>query len=334
MRLSLRISGFKVRGRSRGFSSIVGGIFMVLMAFVIASSYFLWTLSQNTIYFAAVRDKNQFEADRLSENMKVNTTSYAVNTNGSVTVLATLQNTGASSIQLKTVWVYVSNSTWTNYNFSALSNTNVQSGTNFTLSAVLSVSGVNATASYNFASWLITARGNVVTLQQTTLTNNVIVSQVAQGIGSIAFNFEQFWHYDFSGTPAQGTTLPSASRMNYTISESNYTVYHVALTDLDPLGQNIVLNGNSSIYIIGQHSETVKYATWNLVNVTNNKIYPSSGVQYNLLYGVPSELYFSGAIGSSIDPNNPYPLNILLCGTKGNNDYGQNIPFVSIYLVP
>jgi len=69
------------------------------------------------------------------------------------------------------------------------------------------------------------------------------------------------------------------------------------------------------------------------VNVTNNKIYPTSGVRYNLSYGVLTELYFSGAI-SSIDYNNAYPLNILLCGTKGNNDYGQNIPFVSIYLVP
>lgn len=104
------------------------------------------------------------------------------------------------------------------------------------------------------------------------------------------------------------------------------------LTDLDPLGENIVLNGNSSIYIIGQHASTVKYATWDLVNVTDHKIYPNSGVQYNLQFGVPTELYFSNTI-SSIDTGYLYPLNILLSGMKGNNDYGQNIPFVSIFLI-
>ena len=171
-------------------------------------------------------------------------------------------------------------------------------------------------------------------LQKSTISNNnIIVAQTAQGIGSISFSFEQFWHYEFSGTPAQGTPLPSASPQNYTISEGTYTVYNVVLTDLDPLGENIVLNGNSSIYIIGQHAGTVKYATWDLVNVTNHKIYPNSSVQYNLQFGVPTELYFSNTI-SSIDTGHLYPLNILLSGMKGNNDYGQNVPFVSIYLVP
>jgi hypothetical protein len=70
-----------------------------------------------------------------------------------------------------------------------------------------------------------------------------------------------FWHYEFSGTPAQGTSLPSRSPKNYITSEGKYTVYHVMLTDLGPFGKNIVLNGNSSINIIGQHSGTVKYAT-------------------------------------------------------------------------
>jgi hypothetical protein len=209
----------------------------------------------------------------------------------------------------------------------------VQPGNVSSLNMNLTIAGLNFAYSYNYASWLVTSKGNTVALHTRSMTNNVIVAQVAQGIGSIAFKFGKFWHYEFSGTPAQGTALPSASPMNYTISESKYTVYHVTVSDMDPGGQNIVLNGNSSIYIIGQHSGTVKYATWNLVNVTNNKIYTSSNVVASLSFLAPIDLYFASAI-SNIDANNAYPPNILFCGTKGSNDFGQNIPFVSIYLIP
>jgi hypothetical protein len=326
----------KRSGRSRagtkGFSSIVGAVFMVLIMGVLAYSYFIFTLSENTVYNDAVRQKNQLDLNRMSERATVSNTTYSVNSNSNVTVIAQIQNTGPSSIQFITIWIYVSNSTWTNYNFSKLTNASVQGGGVFPLNVNMSVSGVNSVAAYTFASWLVTARGNVVPLQQIIVSaNNIIVAQVAQGIGSISFNFDQFWHYDFSSTPAEGTVLPSANPLNYTVSESKYTVYHVMLMDLDPNGQNIVLNGNSSIYIIGQHSGTVKYATWNLVNVTNNKIYPSSNARNTLMYRVATELYFAGMI-SSIDTDNAYPLNILLMGTKGASDYGQNIPFVSIYL--
>ena len=326
-----RMRSSRSRG-TRGFSSIVGAIFMVLIMWVLASSYFVYTLSQNTTYNSAVGQMNQLDVNRMSESVNVLSTAYSVNANGNVTVAAQIQNTGPFSIQFMTVWIYVSNSTWTNYKFSNLTNASVQGGSIFTLNVNLDVSGVNSNASYTFASWLITTRGNVVALLQRTMTNNVIVAQVSQGIGSIAFDFEQFWHYEFSvWQPAQGTALPSPSPLNYTVDSSKYTLYHVVLTDFDLLGYNIILNGNSSIYIIGQHSGTVKYATWNLVNVTGNKIYPTSPVQYFLPHGVPTELYFGGSI-SGVDQNNVYPLNILLFGTKGPKDYGQNIPFVSIWL--
>jgi len=341
MRLSLRISRFKVRGRSRGFSSIVGGIFMVLMAFVIASSYFLWTLSQNTIYFAAVRDKNQFEADRLSENMQVNTTSYAVNTNGSVTVLATLQNTGASSIQLKTVWVYVSNSTWTNYNFSTLSNTNVQGGTVFSLSAVLNVSGVNATGSYNFASWLMTAKGNVVTLQQMTLTNNIVVSQTTQGIGVLMMDFQNFTYYNVTGSN-QLTPFPNGAS-GYVVSSSSVGIaFRVILTNLDQQQRPINLSSDSVFFSIFPTSpQQVRGSYWYIVNVNGSGVISSTYTSVILSYNVPVAVYFaskyaivSGQLFVATVPQftGTSPVNLALIGQLGSNSFGQNIPFVSIYI--
>lgn len=321
------------RMNSRGFSSIVGAIFMMLIVWSLASSYFWFTLSQNTTYNNTVRQMNQLDLSRMSETAQASNITYNINTNNIVNVTGQIQNIGSSSINFTTIWTCATNGTWTGYNFTRL-NVVVPCGSTYSLNQLFTINGLVTTSSYHVTSWLITTRGNTVPLpKQPAMTNNVIVAQVSQGIGSIALNFEQFWHYEFSVTPAQGTSLPSASPKNYTISASKYTVYHVVLTDLDPLRQNIVLDGNSSIYIVGQHSNTVKYATWDLVTVTSNKIYPSSDVQYTLQFGVPTELYFSGTI-SGIDENNLYPLNILLFGKKGNNDYGQNIPFVSIYLVP
>ncbi len=340
--LSLRISRFKVKGRSRGFSSIVGAIFMVLMAFVIASSYFFWTLSQNTIYFAAVRDKNQFEADRLSENMKVNTTSYTVNTNNSVTVLATLQNTGASSVQLKTVWVDVSNSTWKSYNFSALSNTNVQSGAFFSLSAVLSLSGVNATGSYDFASWLMTAKGNVVTLQQMTLMNNLVISQTTQGIGALMMDFQNFTCYNVTGGN-QLTPFPNGASGYVVSSGGGNIVFRVILTDLDQQQRAINLSSNSVFFsIFPTTPQQVRGSYWYIVNVNGTGWVSSTYTPVILPYNVPVAVYFASdhaiVSGQPFTPAPPRftgtsPVNLALIGQLGSSSFGQNIPFVSILIM-
>ena len=324
----------KFRADRKGFSSIIGAIFMVIIVWILASGYFIYTLAENTVYNDALRGRNQFESDALSENVRVTNTTYWIYADYKVNVSASIINMGPLSVQLPTLWAYASNATYAGYNFTTLSNLNVQGGAISQLSANVTVAGLLPTGAYSLASWLVTGRGNVVPLQKMALVSNLPVAGTAQGIGSIAFDFAQFWHYDFVGTPSQGAVLPSPSRKNYTISSGNYTVHHVSLTDLDLLGHDIVLEGNSSIYIIGQHSGTVKYDLWSLVNVTNGKIYPSSVAKYSLQYGVKTEIYFAGSLSGQIDTNNLYPLNIDLSGTKGNNDYGQNIPFVAIYLVP
>jgi flagellin-like protein len=70
----------------KGFSSIVGAIFMVLIVWVLASSYFFWTLSENTRYNDAIREKNQLESNVLSENVRITNTTYVVNGNDNVQI--------------------------------------------------------------------------------------------------------------------------------------------------------------------------------------------------------------------------------------------------------
>ena len=50
-----------------------------------------------------------------------------------------------------------------------------------------------------------------------------------------------------------------------------------------------------------------------------------------LEYGVPTLVYFGPSAASQL-AGNPAACNILLYGTIGAEDYGQNIPFISVFL--
>jgi len=49
--------------------------------------------------------------------------------------------------------------------------------------------------SYDFASWLITARGNVVALQKQ-VSSNIIHSETTRGICAMSMNFQNFIDYN------------------------------------------------------------------------------------------------------------------------------------------
>jgi FlaG/FlaF family flagellin (archaellin) len=324
----------KFKRNRRGVSSIVGAIFMIIIIWIIASSYFFFTLSQNTAYNTAVKAVSQESIDRISESITVISANYTINANDNVTINAQLQNTGPAAVEFVTIWAYANNNTWANYNYINFS-LSIRGGETLSpFSATVPVSGVKLGNDYDVTSWLITTRGNTISLpEEQALTNNIIVAKVSEGIGSVAFDFEQFYHYAFSSMPAEGTVLPSASPNNYTLSESKYNVLHVTVTNYDLFEDTIVLDGNSSIYIVGEHSGTVKWGKFVLVNVEGGRIYPTSAISVTLEFGESVDLYFAATI-AGLDTNSVYPLNILLYGTKGDNQYGQNIPFTSVYWAP
>ena len=157
---------------------------MVLIATTLFSSYFVWTLSQNTVYNDAIRQINQVDSNHLSESVTVQNTTYNVGSGNLVSVAAQVQNQGSLSIQFVTLWVRISNGAWSSYNFTSPLNMSVPAGAPYQFNVSICVPGAIAGQGYSFASWLITARGNVVALLQArTFTNNIVVAQTAQGIG-------------------------------------------------------------------------------------------------------------------------------------------------------
>jgi len=316
---------------SKGFSSIVGAIFAVLVMISLISTVFVWSLSQNTLYNNTATQTRQADLDRSNEKTVVLNTTYTPYNNSNVNVYAQIQNIGSSSIQFITVWLYVSNSTpWTNYNFSSLANASVQGGSIFTLNVNLTATGVNPNSTYSISSWLITARGNTVALQQKIFSSTVIISsQVTQGIGSIAMDFKQFNHYDFTSNPANGTTLPSPTK-SFSLSSSNYSILALLLTNYDSSGEAINLTGSSYIWAITAQASTLKGNSWSILKVANGKIITAPPFSSQLLpYKQPTWVYF-GPTQPSWLKDNVVPVNILLFGNIGSDDFGQNIPFVAL----
>lgn len=333
----------KLIANSRGFSSIVGAVFAVLVMMSLISTVFVWSLSQNTLYNNSVTQTRQADLDRSNENVQVSNIAYTAYDNGSVTVSAQINNTGPNSVQFITVWIHVYNSSWTNYNFSNQlpQNPNVQGGTTYALNINLNVSGVKSTGTYTFASWLITTRGNSVALQQTTMTNNIVVSQTTQGIGALMMDFQNFTYYNVTGNQLAG--FPNGASGYVVSSGGGNLAFRVILTNLDQQQRAITLFSNSVFFsIFPTTPQQVRGSYWYIANVNGTGYISSAYTSITLPFNVPVAVYF--ASDHAIVAGQPFagapaiftgtsPVNLALIGQLGGASFGQNIPFVSILIL-
>jgi len=345
IRLPLRKRFRKLTANSKGFSSVIGTTFMVLVMMFLSTSVFLWTLSQNTLYNEAIREKNQLESDVLSENVQITNTTYVVTGNNRVQILAAITNPSSLSVQFTTLWVYASNATYTGYNFTKLSNVNVQGGAYLSRSFDMIVKGLRSTGAYSFASWLITGRGNVVPLQKSTLSN-IVIAQTTQGIGALMMDFPNFIYYNVSqsGPPYVLKGYPTGASGYYVQGAKGppkgQFAFRVVITNLDQNQRNITLAAGSVLFSIFPTSTSAFQGTaWYIVNVNGTGAISNSYKPITLVYYVATSLYFASSEPGTYSPfaqatfTGTCPVNLALIGTIGGTPFGQNIPFVSINIV-
>ncbi|TET28828.1 MAG: hypothetical protein E3J73_00285, partial [Candidatus Bathyarchaeum sp.] len=68
----------RFRRCSKGVSTVIGTIFLVLIALTVATNVFLWTFTQNANYNQAVKESSQMDADLSSERIVAYNTVYSV----------------------------------------------------------------------------------------------------------------------------------------------------------------------------------------------------------------------------------------------------------------
>jgi archaellum component FlaF (FlaF/FlaG flagellin family) len=321
----------KLMANSKGFSSVIGTTFMVLVMIFLGTSVFLWTLSQNTLYNEAVRTGSQEEADRRNEGVVTLGGNYSVS-GDDVTVLVVLKNAGSVTAQLINLWVLDTNQS--KYDNKPL-NLNLRPGDIEPDTFTVTIPGANA--NNTFVSWFVTARGNTVPLEKE-LEAGVIVAQVAQGIGYLAMDFDKFKYYEYASDYGL-KDFPTGSG-GYSVPTAEQVVFGVKLTNYDPSGgkRSLTLNSHSLIWM---YFPTIgKQVNWHIVNVDANGTIQPTYSAITLAYQETTTVYFASKIDGSFSGTNdkvkpgsggPAAINLLLLGTIGSDEYGQNIPFVSVY---
>jgi len=352
--LLIRKSIRKLSSNKGGFSSIVGAIFAVLVIISITSGIFVWSINQNTNYNNAVRQSTQADIDRLNEQALANITAYRIN-NNVVGVKGSLQNAGPLAVTVETLWVV--DTTSNQFNFSSV-NLTLNAGSQRTVSgSMLNVSLANS-LNDNLICWFITSRGNTISQYSLVLanagnanvtnvyqygntTNNrggdyATYANVSQGIGLIGFDFKGFTIVDSATDFANHSQI--TFRTDYSLRTRHYIVFHAILTNFDPAHSNYVINASSCVYMLFSQLGAVKFGIFPLVSVTNEEgsFFINKAITnptYTLVYEQPKDVYFYGQVDNNISPLGVYPLNIMVFGKLGSNDYGQNVPFVSMNVV-
>jgi hypothetical protein len=333
-------------------SSVVGAMFMILIVGMIASGYFMFTLAQNTTYNDAMRSNNNAEVVRMSESVKVPSAATYTQSGTGVQVSVTLQNDGPIAVQIKTIWAKSSES---NYGFVNL-DLNLPAGKTESINRVVPAISGSIGASNCFA-WIVTARGRTFELYPDhgigpqgpqgntgptggtgptgptgpqgptgSTSYDANTALVSQGIGSISMNFKTFRTY-----LADGSNHLSAESQAYTFSRSQNVAFKLNVTNMDPTG-DIYLKDKSCIWIFSPASGAIKGDVWRIATVSNNIITPlSTGQNVLLAYNVSTTIYFgpTSAGVNSIDAGIT-GVNLILTGTVGSYDYGQNLPFISL----
>jgi len=335
IRLSLRKRSRKLIANSKGFSSVIGTTFMVLVMMFLSTSVFLWTLSQNTLYNEALRARNQEEADRRNENVVALSGNYSVS-GEDVTVKVVLKNAGSVASQIINLWVLDTDPSNRRYANKSL-NLNLNPGVVLDLvtSSWLTVTIPGANANHTFTSWFVTARGNTIPLEK---EQGVIVAQLAQGIGSLALDFYKFRYFEYESA-TKLKNYPNGN-VGFTVPANQYIAFGCSLTNLDPGKQAIVFDPHSLLWVIVPTSDVPHSTWWYIVNVVQDGTINATYSPISLAYGETKMIIFASAndLGLSSFSRQttpkaglPAPVFLLLHGNIGGIAYGQNLPFVSLY---
>ena len=318
-------------GSSRGISSVITTVFLVLTVLVISTNVFLWALTQNAVYNDVVRQRNQQDVDRLMENIIATNTTYFVPSTGKFNVTTDIVNSGSITAQIVTLWVM--DATLQKYNVTDLqaSNLNLNPGNRQTFSKAIRIPGAISTNS--FSAWFVTARGNTVNLA---IVQTVIVSDVAQGIGSMAMEFATFGYYTF----ASSTKLANwpTGIVSFNVPKNEYVAFRANLRNLDPRKLTITLDSHSLFWQPGRSG--VSDNAWFIVNVEADGTIKSTYTPITIAYLETKTIIFASqndlGLGSFSQLKTPNTVTsvaafLLLHGTIGSSPYGQNIPFVSLF---
>jgi hypothetical protein len=339
-----KITNIRSRARNKGFSSVVGAVFMVLIIWVVAAGYLVFTLSQNTAYNEVVRSKNQLEADRLSEHLTASNANYTVAGNV-FTVEAQISNEGPLLVTLKNLWVL--DNALNEFGFNDNINASLGAGSNLVFNEAqndaINVTLSGASSADSFSSWFVTARGNTVPLTwynsglNSGSNNTLNVGNLTQIMGDFIPDYHSVQWANCTGNKVgswnNGWIIPSAGSFNM-IWRINMTYYGNSLITLDrssmlfftPFsGQNPGGKAPPLCYVVAYDPGTSSMQQYD--GHETIATHASGGSPLTLYFGSPDSPDQTGGMSSSDIPGNLMSVTIL---GMSPSDYAQSFPLFAV----
>lgn len=337
-------------GRSKGVSTVIGTVFLILIIFMITTNVLLWSFLKNAEYNRAVMERNEDEAQRSTEKIAVSDVSYNAE-DGSVWVEGIVTNEGPVPVQIKTLWVL--DKTTQKHGYNDMVDINLKTGDtlNFTESKALTVAieGLDDNSSDAFTSWFVTARGNLMPLEeerkwiQYNITN---ITQQSGGypkvvLGALMLDLENFRYFTYASYN-RFDNYPDGIR-GYNAPAATDLAFGCLLTNVDPANRTIVLDSHSLMWFTLPVSDVPHNRWWYIVNVADDGTISSTYSNIVLEHGETELIVFASAADTGDlsflrqdTPKRGVPVSVFLLihGTIGGQPYGQNIPFVSLYIEP
>jgi len=304
---------------------------------MVSTNVLLWTFSQNALYTQAAKDENQKSADRLNENVIASNGNYSVSEDYKVTVKVMLRNAGSVAVQIINLWVFDTNSSNRRYANQSL-DFNLNPGDTLNLlGSGVTVIIPGAKQSHDFVSWFVTARGNTVAVGKMQ-GEQVIVAEVAQGIGYLGMDFDEFRYFEYE--TAYTLLNWSNGTGSYVVPSGEPVVFRIRLTNYDPSGnmRSLTLNSHSMLWLY--YPIVGKRVYWHIVNIDATGTVQPTYTDIVIGFKQTVYVYFASASDGTFSGVNdqkktgtagPAAINLLLLGEIGPDYYGQNIPFVSVY---
>lgn len=327
-------------GRSKGLSTVVGTVFLILIIFMVTTNVLLWSFLKNAQYNQAVMERNEEEAHRSTEKISFSNVTYDVEVT-KVLVEVKVTNEGPVPVQITTLWVL--DTIIRKYGYNDAVNINLKAGDtlDFTGSNALTVTMEHSGVPDAFTSWFVTARGNLVPLEEKGAGTLVIVQESGYPklvLGALVLDFDKFRYYSYVSYPYNQLANYPDGTISYNIPKQEYVAYGSYLTNVDPANRTMIIDSHSLLWQPGRPS--VPEGAWFIVNVNDTGRVQTTFSPITIGPRETKLIIFASANDLSIggfkrlDPPNvqtTVATFLLIHGTLDATPYAQNIPFVSLF---
>lgn len=324
-------------GRSKGVSTVVGTVFLMLIIFMVSTNVLLWTFSQNAEYNEAVRETNQEEADRRNENIIASGGNYSVS-GDKVTVEAELTNKGVLAVRIVNLWVFDTTIQRHGFNTTIVElSLDLNPGDSSSVSIAVTIPGTDG--SHTFNSWFLTARGNMISLEEDTSSLGQQQSTYPKVVmGALVLDFDKFRYFGYMGYPYNQLVNYPDGTLGFDIPQQEYVAYGCYLTNVDPANRTMIIDSHSLLWQPGRPG--VPEGAWFIVNVNATGRIATTYSPMTVEHGQTKMVVFASANDLSLggfkrlDPPNvqtTVATFLLIHGTLDSSPYAQSIPFVSLF---